>query len=193
MLNDRATTIDLLLSRRSGKPRDMIAPGPDADELAVMLRAAARVPDHGKIAPWRFIVVPPAARGDFAAMLEQALATERPDVDARDLEDARLFALQAPALVAVLSVPDRAHKIPVWEQELSAGIAAYNMELAAHAFGYVAGWLTGWAAYSPAVYAALGGEPGGRVAGFLFFGTPARPIEERPRPSIEAVTRVWHA
>lgn len=191
MLNDRATTIDLLLTRRSGKPRDMIAPGPSAAEVETMLNIAARVPDHGKIAPWRFVVI--AERAAFASVLERALTAEQPGADTRELADARQFALQAPTLIAVLSVPDRAHKIPVWEQELSAGIAAYNLELAAHAMGYVGGWLTGWAAYSPAVYASLGGEPGGRVAGFLFFGTPARELDERPRPTVAQVSRVWHA
>lgn len=189
MLNDRTTTLDLLLTRRSGKPRDMVAPGPSEAEVATMLGVAARVPDHGKIAPWRFVVI--ADRAAFAEVLARALATERPDADARELADARQFALQAPTLIAVLSVPDRTHKIPVWEQELSAGIAAYNLELAAHAMGYVGGWLTGWAAYSPAVYEALGGEPGGRVAGFLFFGTPARALDERPRPAIGDVARTW--
>ncbi len=191
MLNDRATTLDLLLTRRSGKPRDMVAPGPDANELATMLAAASRVPDHGKIAPWRFVVIPADAREAFADVLERALLVEIPDASARDRADAREFALQAPTLVAVLSVPDRGHKIPVWEQELSAGIAAYNMELAAHAMGYVGGWLTGWAAYSPAVYEALGGEPGGRVASFLFFGTPSRALDERPRPALADVARTW--
>lgn len=191
MLNDRTTTLDLLLTRRSGKPRDMVSPGPGADELATMLAVAARVPDHGKIAPWRFVVIPTDAREAFADTLEAALLAERPDADARDRADARQFATQAPTLIAVLSVPDRAHKIPVWEQELSAGIAAYNLELAAHAMGYVGGWLTGWAAYSVRVYEALGGEPGGRVAGFLFFGTPARALDERPRPALADVAREW--
>lgn len=189
MLNDRSTMLDLLLTRRSGKPRDMIAPGPDDGELATMLAVAARVPDHGKIAPWRFVVI--GEREAFADTLERALAADRPDADARERADARQFATQAPTLIAVLSVPDAKHKIPVWEQELSAGIAAYNMELAAHAMGYVGGWLTGWAAYSPAVYEALGGEPGGRVAGFLFFGTPARDLDERPRPALADVARTW--
>jgi len=191
MLNDLASTLDLLLTRRSGKPRDMIAPGPDADELATMLAAASRVPDHGKIAPWRFVLIPAEAREAFADALETAMVAEMPEAGARDRADARQFATQAPTLVAVLSVPDRAHKIPVWEQELSAGIAAYNLELAAHAMGYVGGWLTGWAAYSPRVYEALGGEPGGRVAGFLFFGTPSRPLDERPRPAVGDVARTW--
>ena len=193
MLNDRATTIDLLLTRRSGKPRDLVAPGPDAAELETMLAAAARVPDHGKLAPWRFVAIPAAAREAFAAVLDRALDKERPDADARDRADARQFALQAPALVAVLSTPAHGHKIPVWEQEMSAGAACLNLLIAAHAMGYAGGWLTGWAAYSPAVYAALGGEPGGRVAGFVFLGTPARPLEERPRPALADVVRVWGA
>lgn len=191
MMNDRSTTLDLLLTRRSGHPRDMVAPGPSPAELDTLLRVAARVPDHGKIAPWRFVVI--GDRAAFADVLDAALDSERPDADARDREDARSFAIMAPTLVAVLSVPDRAHKVPVWEQELSAGVATYNFQLAAHAMGFVTKWLTGWAAYSPSVYAAIGGEAGGRVAAFLFIGTPAREQDERARPGLADVARVWPA
>lgn len=191
MLNDRATTIDLLLTRRSGKPRDMVEPGPSDAEMTTILEAAMRVPDHGKIAPWRFVVVPAAARVAFADALDSAWLAEGGGPDDKERGKLREFAMQSPALVAVLSVPDRAHKIPVWEQEMSAGAACQNVLTAATALGYVGGWLTGWAAYSLRVYTALGGEPGGRVAGFIFLGTPARELEERPRPTLAQVVRVW--
>jgi len=191
MLNDRSTTLDLLLTRRSGKPRDLTAPGPDAAEMETILSVAARVPDHGKIGPWRFVIVPLEARDAFAAAVDAAWLAEGGDPADKERGKLREFALQAPALVAVLSVPDRAHKIPVWEQELSAGAACLNLLIAATAMGYAGGWLTGWAAYSPGVYAALGGEPGGRVAGFVFLGTPARQLEERPRQALAQVARVW--
>ncbi len=191
MLNDRATTIDLLLTRRSGKPRDMVAPGPGAVEMDAILSAAARVPDHGKIGPWRFVVIPSDTRAAFAAAVDRAWLAEGGAADDKERAKLHEFATQSPALVAVLSVPDRAHKIPVWEQEMSAGAACQTLLIAATAHGYVGGWLTGWAAYSPGVYAALGGEPGGRVAGFVFLGTPARELEERPRPALAQVARVW--
>lgn len=191
MLNDRASTLSLLASRRSGRPRDMVPPGPGTYELETILAAGARVPDHGKLSPWRFVVVPAAERAAFERLLLAAYDAETPEPSAADRDKLRQFAGQAPALVAVLSHPTHGHKIPLWEQEMSAGAACQNMLVAAHAQGYVGGWLTGWAAYSPTVYAALGGEPGGRTAGFLFFGTPARPLEERPRPSPAQVTRIW--
>ena len=190
MLNDRATTIDFLLTRRSGKPRDLTLPGPDAAEMQTILSIASRVPDHGKIGPWRFVIVPSAAREAFAAAIDAAFIAET-ECDPKERGKLREFAFQAPSLVAVLSVPDRAHKIPVWEQEMSAGAACLNLLIAATAMGYAGGWLTGWAAYSPGVYAALGGEPGGRVAGFVFLGTPARELEERPRQTLAQVARVW--
>ena len=190
MLNDRSTMLNLLLTRRSGKPRDLVAPAPDAAQMETILTVAARVPDHGKIGPWRFVIVPPDAREAFAAAVDAAFIAET-DGDAKERGKLREFALQAPALVAVLSVPDRAHKIPVWEQEMSAGAACLNLLTAATALGFAGGWLTGWAAYSPGVYAALGGEPGGRVAGFVFLGTPARELEERPRQALAQVARVW--
>lgn len=188
--NDRSTPLDLLLTRRSGKARDMVAPGPDADQLATILRAATRVPDHGKLAPWRFVVVPDTARGKLAELLESAYRHEKPEAGRLELQAMRDFALQAPTLVVLLSRPNPASHIPSWEQQLSVGAACQNLLLAAHAQGFVANWLTGWAAYSPAVRDAIG-EPGEIVAGFMFIGTPAKELEERPRPALDDVVRVW--
>ena len=188
--NDRSTPLSLLLTRRSGKARDMVAPGPDDAELETILSAAARVPDHGKIAPWRFVVVPKARRGDFAAMLHAAYAEERPDAGKLEGKAIDEFAHQAPALVAVLHRPDPARSIPLKEQEWSAAAAAMTLAHAAHASGYVACWLTGWAAYSDSVTRALGRE-GDRIVGFLFIGSPGKPLEERPRPALEDVVSEW--
>lgn len=188
--NDRSTAMDLLLTRRSGKGRDMVAPGPDADQLAAILRVASRVPDHGKLAPWRFVVVPDTARAAFAGLLESAYRAEKPDAGRLEVQAMRDFAQQAPCLVVVMSRPNPASHIPAWEQQLSVGAACQNLLLAAHAQGFVANWLTGWAAYSPAVREALG-EPGELVAGFMYIGSPAKPLEERPRPALDDVVRVW--
>jgi nitroreductase len=179
--NDRSTPLSLLATRRSGKPRDLIAPGPSQGELDAMLAVAARTPDHGKLAPWRFVVVREDQRDAFAALLAAAYRAERPDAPAADLAGVDQFARQAPCLVVVLSAPVHGHKVPVWEQELSAGAATMNLLHAAHATGYAGGWLTGWAASSPAVREAFGGD-GERIVGFVFVGTPSRPLDERPRP-----------
>jgi nitroreductase len=185
MFNDLSSPAALMASRRSGKPRDMAAPGPDAAQLDRILAAAIRVPDHGKLAPWRFVVVPSDTRAAFAAMLESAYRAERPDAGKVELEAVHH---QAPTLVVALSAPAHASHIPVWEQELSAGAACMNLLVAAHAEGFVGGWLTGWAAYSDKVRDAFGAAPE-RTAGFFFLGTPSRELDERPRP--EAAVSDW--
>lgn len=189
MFNDRSSTLALLATRRSGKPRDMIAPGPDAGELRQILEAAMRVPDHGKLAPWRFVLV--ENRDAFSDLLQQSYRAEKPEAGRLELESMDQFARQAPAMVAVLSTPAQGSKIPVWEQELSSGAVCMNMLIAAHALGYVGSWLTGWPAFNASVLEALGGAPHDRIAGFMFFGSPSRELEERPRPSYEAVVSTW--
>lgn len=190
MLNDRSSAISLLETRRSGRPREMVAPGPGRDELRRILAVASRVPDHGKLAPWRFVVVGKDQREALAMLFRQALEEEDPAAGGAHREKADEFARQGEVLVVVVSAPVRDHKIPLWEQELSAGAAAMNLLTAAHALGYVAGWLTGWQAYSPLVNAAFC-EPGQRIAGFLFIGSPGRELEERPRPALDQVVTGW--
>ena len=189
MFNDLSDTLSLLLTRRSGKARDLVAPGPDAAQLETILSAASRVPDHGKLAPWRFVVIPDSSRPALADMLEAACRAERPDAGRLDLQAMRDFAGYAPSLVVVMSRPVHG-KIPLWEQELSAGAACMNLLAATHALGFVGSWLTAWPAFSPTVTASLG-EPGERIAGFIFLGTPAARLDERPRPQLDEVVRVW--
>ncbi len=190
MFNDLSSPLALLHSRRSGKPRDMIAPGPDATQLDAILKAAIRVPDHGKLAPWRFVVVAADQREALATLLTSAYRAEKPEAGRLEVEAMIQFAHQAPALVVALSTPVAGSKIPVWEQELSAGAACMNLLTAAHALGFVASWLTGWPAYSDAVRAAFGGAEA-RIAGFVFIGSPGRPLEERPRPEFDSVVSKW--
>jgi nitroreductase len=190
MFNDSSTPIALLLSRRSGKPRDMIAPGPDAAQLDQILRAAIRVPDHGKLAPWRFVVVSADQRETFAAVLVNAYKAEKPAAGRLEIEAMEQFAWQAPTLIVALSSPVADSKIPLWEQQLTMGAACMNLLTATHALGFVGGWLTGWPAYSEAVRDAFG-TPAQRIAGFLFIGTPARALEERPRPEFDHVVCHW--
>ena len=195
MLNDRSSTLALLATRRSGRPRDLAEPGPDADQLRAILAAAARTPDHGKLAPWRFIHVAKDKRDRFAAMLQAAYRDGRDDKEGEprrlELEAVDRFGRQAPELIVVLSSPAQGAKIPLWEQQLSAGAACMNLLLAAHALGFAGGWVTGWAAYSDSVLRALGGGEGDRIAGFIFLGTPSAPLEERVRPALDEVVRDW--
>jgi nitroreductase len=190
MLNDRSSALALLETRRSGKPRELVGPGPTAEEMTRILSIAARVPDHGKLTPWRFILVSDDQREALASLLREALAEEQPDCPAPLIEKSSQFARYAGQLVVLLCAPVQGHKIPVWEQELSCGSAGMNLLTAAHALGYVAGWVTGWQAVSPRVNAAFC-EPGERIAGFVFIGHPSRDLEERPRPSLEQVARQW--
>ncbi|MBB3877744.1 nitroreductase family protein [Sphingomonas pseudosanguinis] len=188
--NDRSTPLTLLETRRSGKPRDLIAPGPDADQLDHILRIAARTPDHGKLAPWRFVIVADDARAKLAEVITTAYRAERPQASATEIAALEQFAHQAPSLVVVLSSPRTGSHIPLWEQELSAGAACMNLLHAAHAMGFAGGWLTGWPSFSDAVRDAFGQAPE-RIAGFLFLGTPGRPLDERPRPDMEAIVSHW--
>jgi nitroreductase len=188
--NDRTTPLALLRTRRSGKARDLVAPGPDAAQLRDMLEIAARTPDHGKLAPWRFVVVPADARDALAARLVDAYRAERPTASALELQTMEQFAQQSPTLVVVLHAPRVGSKIPLWEQELSAGAATMNLLHAAHAHGFAGSWLTGWPAFSDAVRDLFGAAPE-RIAGFVFIGTPAKPLEERPRPDLDAIVSNW--
>lgn len=190
MFNDTSSPIRLLLSRRSGKPRDMVAPGPDAEQMAVLLAAATRIPDHGKLAPWRFVVVGKDQRDRLAALLVDAYCAEKPDAGRLEREAMEQFAHQAPALVVALSCPNPDSKIPLWEQELSAGAACMQLLNAVHAQGFVGGWLTGWPSYSDRVRDAFG-TAGERIAGFIFIGSPGRALEERPRPAPADVISHW--
>ena len=190
MFNDLASMLSLLETRRSGRPRDLVAPGPSPDELRRILAIATRTPDHGKLAPWRFVHVAQDQRAAFAAVLDAAYRIDRPEPGRLELEANERFAHQAPELVVALSCPTPDHKIPVWEQELSCGAACMNLLIAAHAMGYAAGWVTGWAAYSDVVRDAFGGS-GERIAGFIFIGTPGVELEERPRPEPGSVISKW--
>jgi nitroreductase len=192
MLNDLSTPLSLLETRRSGKAREMAAPGPSEAQLEQMLRIAARSPDHGKITPWRFVVVGQDQRHELALLFRRALAANEPDATSAHHAKANEFAHQGEALVVLLSAPVEDHKIPVWEQQLSCGAVAMNLLSAAHALGFVGAWLTGWYSYDPMVREGfcIGNE---RIAGFFFFGSPTLPLAERPRPELEGVVRRWRA
>jgi nitroreductase len=190
MLNDRSSILSLLETRRSGKPRELVGPGPTSEELERILGVAARSPDHGTLTPWRFATIADDQRDAFENLLRQALAEQEPDAPAAKHQKEHDFAHYQGALVVLISAPVQDHKIPVWEQELSCGAAGMNLLLAAHALGYVPGWVTGWRAYSEPVRRAFCG-PGERIAGFIFVGYPGRELEEREHPALTTVWRPW--
>lgn len=190
MLNDRTSILSLLETRRSGRPRELVGPGPSADELARILTIAARTPDHGKLFPWRFVTVAEDQRDALARLLHAALDAEESEAMPAKHQKAQDFAHYAGQLVVLISAPVADHKIPLWEQELSCGAAGMNLLTAAHALGYTAGWVTGWQAYSEAVRAAFCG-PGERIAGFIFIGHSGRDVEERERVPLATVWRPW--
>ena len=179
------TVLDLLLSRRSCAARAMTGPGPSKSQLADILRAGARVPDHGKLFPWRFVVFEGEARERFADILVETLSQE--DASPSLCEEWRARATAAPVIVAVISAARESIKIPVWEQELSAGAVCQNMLIAVHAMGFVGNWLTEWYAYHSAVKQKIGLKPGERIAGFIYMGTPKEELQERPRPEMDKI------
>lgn len=180
--------MELLLRRRSVPARDLIEPGPSAEQLERILTAAARVPDHGKLVPWRFIVFEGEGRQRLAAEVSRVRAATRPDPDKDAIERERLTT--PPVTIAVVSAAREHPKIPVWEQQLSAGAACMNLVIAANAMGFGTVWLTEWYGYDAAVLAAIGLKPDERLAGFIHIGTARAVPEDRARPVLsQIVTR----
>lgn len=176
-----------LALRRSTSALTLVEPGPDAGQLAELLRIAIRAPDHGKLTPWRFIVLEGAGKAALVARLE-AIANERNDPSLV----AKLGKLKAPPLaVVVVSATKPGANIPEWEQVLSAGVVCANLLYAALAFGFGANWITDWYSYDVAATAALGVEAGERVAGVVLMGTPREPPLERERPVLEPLVTRW--
>lgn len=182
--------IQLLKTRRSVKPMELAEPGPSEADLEAMLTVASRVPDHGKLTPWRFIVFAGDNRRRAGEVIATAFLGQRPDATAEQIAFERNRLARAPMVIGVVSRAAPHVKIPEWEQVLSAGAAAMSLVLSAHALGYAANWITEWYAYDRAVLNALGLAPNERIAGFVHIGTPVRPPEDRPRPPLsEIVTR----
>jgi len=179
-------TLDLLLSRRSGSAKAMKGPGPSATELRRILAAGVRVPDHGKLTPWRFIIFEGEGRARMGEILAECIASER-DSSPERIEQERNRFMRAPVVIGVVSHAREQIPIPVWEQQLSAGAACMTMVLAAHAMGFVANWITEWYAYHPKVLERIGLKPTERIAGFIYIGHPVDPLEDRPRPALESI------
>src|SRR5687767_15886567 len=182
--------LELLKTRRSLKPVELAAPGPTAAEIDTLLTIASRVPDHGKLTPWRFIVFEGEARAKAGEAIATAFQAKYPDCKPEHVENERKRLARAPLVIAVVSRAAPHVKIPEWEQVLSAGAAATSLVMAAYALGFAASWLTEWYAYDRRVLDALGVRPEERIAGFIHIGRQAKPVEDRPRPPLdEIVTR----
>ncbi|MCO5129722.1 MAG: nitroreductase [Xanthobacteraceae bacterium] len=176
--------IDFLKTRRSVKPRDMRGDAPSAGELETILTVGARVPDHGKLAPWRFIVFEGEARARAGDIIAGIFVKRNPDASADDVARAHESLTEAPLVIAVVSSPKPHPKVPAWEQQLSAGASALNIVTAATALGYGANWLTGWFAYDREVLTALGLAADEQLAGFVHIGKSEKASEDRPRPAL---------
>ena len=184
-------TIALLKRRRSVPAADDDRAGPTPDELATILTVASRVPDHGKLAPWRFVVFEGRARERASRLALEIRLADKPDLDeAARAEEQRRFA-RAPLVVAVVSRAAPHAKIPEWEQVLSAGAVCMNMIVAARALGFSATWLTEWMAYDARFRAAIGLAEHERVAGFIHIGRTTAAIEDRPRPPLAEIVTTF--
>ena len=172
-----------LARRRSAPAQALTVPGPTQDQIARILELGARTPDHGKLFPWRFVVLGPNSRTALAAAFAP-LAQTQPQPDKARAVLGKLTA--APVTILVVSTPVPSQKVPVWEQQLSAGAVCMNLEHAAGALGFSTSWITDWYSYDAEALAMLGLTEGEQVAGFIHIGTLAEPALERPRPDLSA-------
>ncbi|WP_417488973.1 nitroreductase [Maricaulis sp.] len=177
-----ADTLALLTRRRSTPAIGLAEPGPDANQVEHLLGIASRVPDHGKLAPWRFILFEGEARNSFGMILGKVWAVKNPDATPDQIRCEQQRFERAPLVIAVISTVTEHHKIPLWEQELSAGAACQNLLIGASAMGFAAQWLTEWYAYDCDIKDALGLRSGERIAGYIYIGSSASEVMERPRP-----------
>lgn len=182
---------DYLLTRRSVGQAFLAEPGPNADELETMLTIATRVPDHGKLAPWRLVTFAGDARVKAGEALADLAKRKRPDMDEVSLENERRQFLPSPLVVGVISTAAPHVKIPEFEQLLSAANVAFNLEHAAYALGFAATWITRWYTFDAEAAALLGARPGERFVGFIHIGTPTTVIEDRPRPDLADIVTEW--
>lgn len=193
MLNDTSSVLSLLRTRKSASAKAMTGPGPTPEQLSEILACAVRVPDHGKLAPWRFILWEGEARARFGEAMKARWQALHPDHGADTLEFVRALFLRAPAVLAVVSRAAEHPKIPVWEQQLSAGAVCMNILNAATALGLGCQWNTDWVAYDDGIARVMGLAPHEKLAGLIYLGTPSAPLEDRPRPDPQALLTRWQA
>lgn len=184
--------LNFLSKRRSALVRSMAEPGPDEDQLELILRLAARSPDHRKLFPWRFLLFAGKTRAEFGEHLARIFQQDCPNTPKDRVEHERTRFLRAPLVVGAVSSPkDCPRGTPKWEQELSAGAVCMNMLLAARAAGFAAQWLTEWYAFDARTDKVLGLEEHERMAGFIYIGTATENPLERPRPNVPNLTEYW--
>lgn len=187
-------TLELLLKRRSAKAALLTTPGPTAAQLDTILTCAARVPDHKKLVPWRFIVFEGESRAKFGELLARTVAAEEKEApSAVRLEAERGRLMRAPTVIAVISRIVPSPGAPEIEQLLSCGAAAFNLCLAANALGYGTSWITEWYSFSNTINKALSLADNERVAGFVYIGTDSAPQEDRERPALADIVTRWQA
>lgn len=184
-------TLELLRTRRSVVAKAMVPPGPDAVQLAEMLEIAARVPDHGKLTPWRFVLFEGEARARFGEVLSKRFAELNADADETQIEAEAGRFLRAPVVVCVVSRTAPHPKVPEWEQVLSAGAVCQNLLIASSAMGFAAQWITEWYAFDEVTRTAIGLETNEKVAGFVYIASAAEPPGERARPVMGDVVSRW--
>ena len=185
--------LELLETRRTIAALQLAEPGPSDAEIRRLVAVASRVPDHGKLTPWRFVLYRGGARAALDARLAPLYRAKFPDVPAEKAEFELTRFQRVPLTVGVISRTQEHFKIPIWEQELSAGAACMNLLLAVHALGYAGQWLSGWCCYDTDASAILGAKEGERFAGLIVIGTPTVPPVDRPRPAYEDVVTEWGA
>jgi nitroreductase len=191
MFNDQSSLLSFLKTRKSASAKAMTGPGPTSSQLSEILTLSVRVPDHGKLAPWRFIVFEGDARSNVGIEFSKIWSNAHPEHGAEILSFQQGFLERAPVVVVVVSTAAPHGKIPVWEQQLSSAAVCFNMELAAQAHGFDVQWMTDWVAYDAEAKAAMGVSAAEQVAGLIFIGKSAVSLEDRPRPDAAALTTYW--
>lgn len=182
---------DYLLTRRSVGQAFLAEPAPHGEELQTLLTIATRVPDHGKLAPWRLVLFIGDARGAAGEKLAEIARRKRPELDEAGLDIERRQFQPAPLVIGVISTAKPHVKIPEFEQLLSAGNVAFNLIHGAYALGYAATWITRWYSFDAEAAAVLGAKEGERFVGFVHIGTPTTVIEDRPRPDLTEIVTHW--
>jgi nitroreductase len=190
-LNDSSSVLAFLKSRKSASAKAMTGPGPSKAQIDEMLEIAVRVPDHGKLAPWRFILIEGEGRVIVGQGFAEVWAKNNPNHGAENLDFQRRLFMRAPVILIVVSTAAVHAKIPLWEQQLSSAAVCYNAVLAATALGFDAQWQSDWVAYDEGAKAVMGVTPHEKVSGIIYIGTSSAPLEDRPRPDVlSLLTRI---
>ena len=191
-LNNLSSPLRLLQTRRSALAKAMKGPGPSAEQIDQLLEMAVRVPDHGKLSPWRFILFEGEGRVKIGEVLARRWRQLHPDHSNETVDQQRQTFMRAPLVIAVVSSITDTVKIPAWEQEMSAGALCHNLLLGATALGFGSQWISGWCAFDDTVLKAMGLASHEKIAGFVYVGTASEELSDRPRPDHKALTTHWN-